>query len=161
MNIEECGVHILRDYAEMHETSSSFSSTSTGSSASMNDEYLHWNEQERGDCGSSVSMPAKSFPFTREQQQKKTRLTKTDVISRFDLSLAEAATSLNVCTTMLKRECRRMGVTRWPYRQIRKQRVRFINLGDNPWWHIKIRGGGKGRNPMLFVCLGWFHGLFP
>lgn len=38
----------------------------------------------------------------------------------FHLPMAEAAIKLGVCSTVLKKICRRYGIARWPYRQIRK-----------------------------------------
>jgi len=38
----------------------------------------------------------------------------------FHLPMAEAALKLGVCSTVLKKICRRNGISRWPYRQIRK-----------------------------------------
>jgi hypothetical protein len=38
----------------------------------------------------------------------------------FHLPMAEAAVKLGVCSTVLKKICRRKGISRWPYRQIRK-----------------------------------------
>ena len=38
----------------------------------------------------------------------------------FHLPMAEAALKLGVCSTVLKKICRRNGISRWPYRLIRK-----------------------------------------
>ena len=36
----------------------------------------------------------------------------------FDKPLIEAAYKLNLCPTSLKRKCRKLGITRWPYRRV-------------------------------------------
>lgn len=41
----------------------------------------------------------------------------------FHLSLREASERLGMCSTSLKRECRKLGIKRWPYRQIKKYKA--------------------------------------
>jgi|SaaInlStandDraft_5_1057022.scaffolds.fasta_scaffold33438_2 hypothetical protein len=43
-----------------------------------------------------------------------------DVASLFSLPLNEAADRLGVCKSHLKKECRKLGLARWPGRQLRK-----------------------------------------
>ncbi|CAA6665411.1 unnamed protein product [Spirodela intermedia] len=45
------------------------------------------------------------------------RLTFDDVAKHFNVPIAEAATALGVCSSVLKRICRENGVVRWPYRK--------------------------------------------
>eukprot|EP01025_Chloroclados_australasicus_P052791 TRINITY_DN6169_c0_g1_i11.p1 TRINITY_DN6169_c0_g1~~TRINITY_DN6169_c0_g1_i11.p1 ORF type:complete len:575 (+),score=53.15 TRINITY_DN6169_c0_g1_i11:95-1819(+) len=47
-------------------------------------------------------------------------LTYTVIKRYFDRSLKQAAADLGVCPTTLKRACRRIGIHRWPARQVRK-----------------------------------------
>jgi hypothetical protein len=42
-----------------------------------------------------------------------------DLRRYFHLPIVEVARQLGICTTLLKKVCRRMRIQRWPYRQIR------------------------------------------
>jgi hypothetical protein len=46
-------------------------------------------------------------------------LTHDQVASVFEMPLREAAATLNVCPTSLKRVCRGLGIRRWPYRKLK------------------------------------------
>lgn len=46
-------------------------------------------------------------------------LTIEDLRQHFDKPIAEAAFNFGICTTLLKKICRKIGVKRWPCRQIR------------------------------------------
>lgn len=46
-------------------------------------------------------------------------LTIEDLRKHFDKPIAEAAFNFGICTTLLKKICRKIGVKRWPCRQIR------------------------------------------
>jgi hypothetical protein len=53
----------------------------------------------------------------------------------FHVPLAQAAKDLGICATMLKQHCRRMGLEKWPYRQIKKfttqlQKVEAVSRKD-------------------------------
>ena len=48
------------------------------------------------------------------------KLTLADLQGQFGVGLKEAAQSLGVCTTTLKRACRRHGIQRWPRRALQK-----------------------------------------
>ena len=45
-----------------------------------------------------------------------------DLSPVFSMPLTEAADALGVCATTVKNECRRLGIGRWPYRQITKHK---------------------------------------
>lgn len=47
------------------------------------------------------------------------QLTIEDLRQHFDKPIAEAAFNFGICTTLLKKICRKIGVKRWPCRQIR------------------------------------------
>eukprot|EP00961_Rhodomonas_salina_P239919 3241196-Rhodomonas_salina.1 len=38
----------------------------------------------------------------------------------FHLPLDEAAEAIGICSTALKNVCRKLGVSRWPYRRVRR-----------------------------------------
>lgn len=48
----------------------------------------------------------------------------------FDLPLAEAASKLNVSESYLKKQCRKQGIYRWPYRKISALKRRLGNSAD-------------------------------
>ena len=50
--------------------------------------------------------------------QRKLELTRERVESCYHLPLASAAVELNVSVTWLKNTCRKLGITKWPYRQV-------------------------------------------
>ncbi|KAL5226578.1 hypothetical protein ABZP36_014843 [Zizania latifolia] len=57
---------------------------------------------------------------TQAQQPKPTRvsLSYEEISKLFSLPIAEAASILGVCTSVLKRICRTNGIVRWPYRKL-------------------------------------------
>lgn len=44
-----------------------------------------------------------------------------DVSPFFHLPIEEAAKELGVCSSALKRRCRRLGIKRWPFRKVRAE----------------------------------------
>ena len=57
-------------------------------------------------------------------------LTIEDLRQHFDKPIAEAAFNFGICTTLLKKICRKIGVKRWPCRQIRSltKTIRALEL---------------------------------
>eukprot|EP00899_Mesostigma_viride_P011450 jgi/Mesvir1/20305/Mv19901-RA.1 len=55
-------------------------------------------------------------PSIKPVRQKR-KLAVEDISGHFHLPIIAAAQSLGVCTTVLKRACRRFGIQRWPYRK--------------------------------------------
>ena len=49
----------------------------------------------------------------------KERFTKEVLSGYFHLPIVEVSKTLGICTTMLKKICRKNGISRWPYRKIR------------------------------------------
>ncbi|KAI7987653.1 Protein NLP7 [Camellia lanceoleosa] len=47
------------------------------------------------------------------------KLTVKDLIGYFHIPIEEAAKKLNICPTVMKKICRKYGLSRWPYRKIR------------------------------------------
>uniref|UniRef100_A0ACD5VQS5 Uncharacterized protein n=1 Tax=Avena sativa TaxID=4498 RepID=A0ACD5VQS5_AVESA len=66
-----------------------------------------------------VQAPVAPAPAT-QAQPKPTRvsLSYEEISKLFSLPIAEAASILGVCTSVLKRICRTQGIVRWPYRKI-------------------------------------------
>ena len=54
-----------------------------------------------------------------------TFITIKDLAPHFELPLREAALAMGMCSTMLKKVCRNLGLGRWPYRQIKKHKVGY------------------------------------
>ena len=52
------------------------------------------------------------------QRQRTGRMTVNDVWEYLHLPISEASKKLNVCNTVLKKICRRSGLSRWPYRKV-------------------------------------------
>jgi hypothetical protein len=57
------------------------------------------------------------------------RLTYDDLRGQFGKGIKDAAKALGICTTTLKRACRRHGITRWPRRQIAKLNKALAQIG--------------------------------
>ena len=60
-----------------------------------------------------------------------------DVASLFSLPLNEAADRLGVCKSHLKKECRKLGLSRWPGRQLRKLDRKISDL------HLTVQKNGS------------------
>jgi len=62
----------------------------------------------------------KSNRFGGRNANSGVKLTLADLQGQFGVGLKEAANELGVCTTTLKRACRRHGIQRWPRRALQK-----------------------------------------
>ncbi|XP_023002694.1 uncharacterized protein LOC111496477 [Cucurbita maxima] len=67
-------------------------------------------------------------PSLAAQRQRTGRMTVNDVWEYLHLPISEASKKLNVCNTVLKKICRRSGLSRWPYRKIRSYERRIAAL---------------------------------
>ncbi|KAL6850273.1 hypothetical protein ACP4OV_020900 [Aristida adscensionis] len=65
-------------------------------------------------------MASNAPPPAQAQSPKPTKasLSYEEISKLFSLPIAEAATILGVCTSVLKRICRSHGIVRWPYRKV-------------------------------------------
>uniref|UniRef100_A0A0E0JGB6 RWP-RK domain-containing protein n=1 Tax=Oryza punctata TaxID=4537 RepID=A0A0E0JGB6_ORYPU len=74
-------------------------------------------QQQQQEQPAAVPTPA---PASEAQPQKPTRvsLSYEEISKLFSLPIAEAASILGVCTSVLKRICRSHGIVRWPYRKL-------------------------------------------
>lgn len=71
----------------------------------------------------AASVPAPVAPVPQAQAQAQPKPTRVslsyeEISKLFSLPIAEAASILGVCTSVLKRICRTHGIVRWPYRKL-------------------------------------------
>ncbi|XP_020082170.1 protein RKD5-like isoform X2 [Ananas comosus] len=74
---------------------------------------------------SETTAPPQQLQQQQQQQQQpaaphsqsKVKLSLDEISKLFSLPIAEAASILGVCTSVLKRICRDNGIARWPYRK--------------------------------------------
>uniref|UniRef100_A0A0D9Y608 RWP-RK domain-containing protein n=1 Tax=Oryza glumipatula TaxID=40148 RepID=A0A0D9Y608_9ORYZ len=77
-------------------------------------------QQEQQPVAAAAAVPTPAPPASEAQPQKPTRvsLSYEEISKLFSLPIAEAASILGVCTSVLKRICRSHGIVRWPYRKL-------------------------------------------
>lgn len=95
------------------------------------------NEEEEEDDTSELQPTSKKQKGSRPTRSLSTSttakthgLTLKDLIPVFDLPIKDAAARLNLCTTLLKQLCRRIGIQRWPQRKIAALDKRISKLED-------------------------------
>ena len=59
--------------------------------------------------------PRRRDPDPTGPTKQKVKITIDDILARADMSLSEAALSLGISVTTLKKACRLLGVAKWPY----------------------------------------------
>ncbi|XP_073013734.1 uncharacterized protein [Typha latifolia] len=62
------------------------------------------------------------------QRERTGKLRLSDLMGYFHLPIAVAAKELNICSTALKKICRRYGIARWPHRKIKSIDRRISSL---------------------------------
>ncbi|KAI3887018.1 hypothetical protein MKW92_003142 [Papaver armeniacum] len=78
----------------------------------------------------------KSVPDIKVRRRKRAapadiaKITMDDLVKYFDVTINEAANSLNVGLTALKRKCRELGIPRWPHRKIKSLGTLIHNLQE-------------------------------
>ncbi|KAM0944386.1 putative transcription factor Nin-like family [Dioscorea sansibarensis] len=99
-----------------------------------------------------TSTSAPEGPLQQQQQQQlvgsvaapprasNSRIPLDEISKLYHLPIAEAASILGVCTSVLKRICREHGVVRWPYRKY----IAGKNADD-----IRKDSGGEGTNGLV------------
>ncbi|KAL6000678.1 hypothetical protein ACLOJK_006404 [Asimina triloba] len=63
-----------------------------------------------------------------EQRERTRKLKLKDLVGHFHLPIQAAAKKLSVCSTVLKKICRRNGLRRWPYRKVKSLDRRIREL---------------------------------
>ncbi|KAM7507459.1 hypothetical protein LguiA_017912 [Lonicera macranthoides] len=73
--------------------------------------------------------------FTRSslavQRERTSKLKLKDFAEYLHLPITEAAKKMDVCLTVLKKICRRHGLTRWPYRKIKSIRRKILKARES------------------------------
>ncbi|KAL0489877.1 hypothetical protein AKO1_009344 [Acrasis kona] len=91
-------------------------------------------------------------------------LTKAEIQQQFHLPLEDAARSLGICASVLKKTCRHHGIKRlWPYRKIKSLNKKKISLEQsvktfyNQYHKMKLQLDqvNKERKDMLLKETGW------
>ncbi|XP_020106602.1 uncharacterized protein LOC109722850 [Ananas comosus] len=73
------------------------------------------------------------------QRERTGKLRLSDLVGYFHLPIAVAAKELDICSTALKKICRKHGMARWPHRKIKSLDKRISSL------HRELRSGiGEG-----------------
>merc|ERR1711998_167902 len=78
-------------------------------------------------------IPATRMPATSNS------LTKSDLESCFHLPLSDAAKSLGVSQTFIKKMCRAHSITRWPFRKVQAQSRKRLRDAETPMGKSYIR----------------------
>ncbi|XP_058781038.1 uncharacterized protein LOC131655152 [Vicia villosa] len=64
-----------------------------------------------------------------EQREKAGKLTLNDLCDYFHLPIEEAAKTVDLCPTVLKKTCRKAGLARWPHRKVKSLLKQIALLG--------------------------------
>ncbi|KAK6912857.1 RWP-RK domain [Dillenia turbinata] len=76
---------------------------------------------------SQVKQP-RTRPSLKEQRQRTAKLTMSDLAPHFHITMEKAAEEMSLCTTVIKKLCRRQGVSRWPHRKIKSLKKQILNF---------------------------------
>ncbi|CAK8578867.1 unnamed protein product [Lathyrus sativus] len=78
------------------------------------DEMVEQEQCENGTPTTSVDKKDLS-----EQRKRAGKLTLSDLCNHFHLPIEEASEKVDLCPTVLKKTCRKAGLTRWPHRKVK------------------------------------------
>jgi hypothetical protein len=85
-------------------------------------EELRTDQRETSEMETTADEPA-SMPVEMathgDRKRKHAQLTLEDMAPFFNVPLYQVAKMFGICTTVFKKMCRKNGIRRWPYRQVR------------------------------------------
>ncbi|KAF0774402.1 hypothetical protein DYB28_008774 [Aphanomyces astaci] len=108
---------------------------------------------------SSTSMPSKKKLNATATHSFSKHITIDILRPHFDKPLAEVAKLFGICTTLMKKVCRRVGIPRWPHRHIRSLRKSILSMEtassmfdgvDRTAYDIQIRKQQKRLAMLLY-----------
>lgn len=73
-----------------------------------------------------------------EQRKKAGKLTLSDLCDHFHLPIEEASEKVDFCPTVLKKTCRKAGLTRWPHRKVYLVFDIVINVSESMWCLVSV-----------------------
>ena len=83
-------------------------------------------------------------PLTQSRSSKTSKISYDVLAARFHLPLIDVCREFNVCLTFLKQLCRKHGIKRWPFRQVKailKRQERAQGKSNGP-----LPCGGVGNH---------------
>lgn len=126
---QACASIVCENSAHAADLEDTFGGTTSASAQTSSSS--HNPDEERNEEPSTFSDPTtkKRKAQSASARPSKPALRFEDLQSKFHLGLKEAAVELGVCITTLKRICRRLGVSRWPKRQVRRVQQALLDMG--------------------------------
>ncbi|KAF7098389.1 hypothetical protein CFC21_100135 [Triticum aestivum] len=88
------------------------------------------------------------------QRERTRKMQFHDIAPYFHLPIVEAAEKLDICTTVLKGICRRVGVQRWPHRKVKKidrQITKLMRSGNGVWERNEIERLNAERKRIFYA----------
>ncbi|XBI03906.1 hypothetical protein VPH35_132270 [Triticum aestivum] len=88
------------------------------------------------------------------QRERTRKMQFHDIAPYFHLPIVEAAEKLDICTTVLKGICRRVGVQRWPHRKVKKidrKITKLVKSGNGAWERNEIERLNAERKRIFYT----------
>uniref|UniRef100_A0A8I6YJU8 RWP-RK domain-containing protein n=1 Tax=Hordeum vulgare subsp. vulgare TaxID=112509 RepID=A0A8I6YJU8_HORVV len=88
------------------------------------------------------------------QRERTRKMQFHDIAPYFHLPIVDAAEKLDICTTVLKGICRRVGVQRWPHRKVKKidrQITKLMRSGNGVWERNEIERLNVERKRIFYA----------
>ncbi|GJQ11969.1 hypothetical protein GpartN1_g3760.t1 [Galdieria partita] len=85
----------------------------------MSDSIVYQSEGDFSSDQNSVTSRDENMPETHHPSRRRERIDWNTLKNHFHLPMNEASAKLGVCVTVLKKICRRFGISRWPHRKLK------------------------------------------